>query len=59
MFGRVLNVPLVSSLVFSLQGYLLKQSYWKEHGLNMKALEMHIESTIFFYRPGIGFFFIR
>ena len=48
MFGRVLNVPLVSSLVFSLQGYLLKQSYWKEHGLNMKALEMHIESTIFF-----------
>ena len=30
MFGRFLNVPLVSSLVFSLRGGFRKQSCWRE-----------------------------
>ena len=30
MFGRVLNTPLVSNLVFSLLGHPVKQKYWRE-----------------------------
>ena len=29
MFDRVLNTPLVFSLVFSLRGYFIKQNYWR------------------------------
>ena len=57
MFDRVLNTPLVSSLVIRLRGHFVKQNYWR--GIRFRDKYWKDKKNFFLAARVINIFFIR